>query len=482
MKDMKENSGKKRDIKKELKTLLAVVVISFLVFTGIFLFISRDVIKEFETFDGVTETVNNVVADTLGIEVYDPSKVSSEYLVGVDYFTGVFLEMAPTVILKVRYDGRIEVDFDHKLANGERFTETVFFDLTDEQFRNISDGIDLKKLYNLDPETLNPDEVCDGGYSSLIIYDRDGGAYKNCGGFCPTNREFNDMIGVIYDNLPEEFIGYCHNYKLAWQREEQFEPYATHSDQYKTKYGVFLDYDGDLSELDKYNYIVIDARYHSREEIVDFTYGYQKYVYSYINIGSIEDFRDYYDRFSDLTLGDYEKWEGEKWVDVSDPRWQDFILNELAPELLEKGINGFFVDNCDVYYNYPTEEVLEGLAVIMKGLKGMGCDVIINGGDTFLDAYCASMGSWTDVITGINQESVFSYIDWDTGALTRASDEDRDYFTDYITRYGDQGAYIFLLEYVDDTDENRTLKSGIKNYCEEHNYLYYISDSIDLGY
>ncbi len=118
----------------------------------------------------------------------------------------------------------------------------------------------------------------------------------------------------------------------------------------------------------------------------------------------------------------------------------------------------------------------------MKGLKGMGCDVIINGGDAFLDAYCASMGSWTDVITGINHESVFSYIDWDTGAQTRASEEDRDYFTDYINRYGDQGAYIFLLEYVDNSDANRTLKSGIKNYCEEHNYLYYISDSIDLGY
>ncbi len=412
---------------------------------------------------------------------FDESLISDEYLVGMDYFTGDFLEGAPTVIVKVRYDGRIEVGFDHTLSNGEEYTDVRFFDLTEEQYANIEEEIDLRKLFFLDPEESDPETTCDGGYSCLIIYDRDGGVYKNCGGFCPMNKEFNNMSYVIYTNLPEAFKEYCKHYKLAWQRENDFDPYD-YSEEFKTKYGVFLDYDGDLSELDKYNYIVIDARYHSREEIVDFTYGYQKYVYSYINIGSVEDFRDYYDRFSDLTLGDYENWEGEKWVDVSDPRWQDFILNELAPELLEKGIDGFFVDNCDVYYNYPTEEVLEGLAVIMKGLKGMGCDVIINGGDTFLDAYCASMGSWTDVITGINQESVFSYIDWETGALTRASDEDRDYFTDYINRYGDQGAYIFLLEYVDNSDANRTLKSGIKNYCEEHNYLYYISDSIDLGY
>ncbi len=416
---------------------------------------------------------------------FDESLISDEYLVGMDYFTGDFLEGAPTVIVKVRYDGRIEVGFDHTLSNGEEYTDVRFFDLTEEQYANIEEEIDLRKLFFLDPEEADPETTMDGGFSYLIIYDENGDVYKACGGFCPHNSDFSHMSMVISENLTEEFYEYCEQYKKVWQREENFDPYPLSvypekKDQYAAKYGVFLDYDGNLSELDDYNYIVIDAQYHSRDEIVDFTYGYQKYVYSYINIGSLEDFRDYYNDYADLTLGDYENWDGEEWIEVSDERWQNFILNELAPELLEKGINGFFVDNCDVYYNYPTEDILNGLAVIMKGLKGMGCDVIINGGDAFLDAYCASMGSWTDVITGINQESVFSYIDWDNDALTFASDEDREYFTGYIEKYGDQGAYIFLLEYVDDADEHRTLRSGIKNYCIDHDYLYYISDSIDL--
>ncbi|MCR5619698.1 MAG: endo alpha-1,4 polygalactosaminidase [Lachnospiraceae bacterium] len=416
---------------------------------------------------------------------FDESLISDEYLVGMDYFTGDFLEGAPTVIVKVRYDGRIEVGFDHTLSNGEEYTDVRFFDLTEEQYANIEEEIDLRKLFFLDPEEADPETTMDGGFSYLIIYDENGDVYKACGGFCPHNSDFSHMSMVISENLPEEFFEYCEQYKKVWQREENFDPYPLSDypekkDQYAVKYGVFLDYDGNLSELDDYNYIVIDAQYHSRDEIVDFTYGYQKYVYSYINIGSLEDFRDYYNDYADLTLGDYENWDGEEWIDVSDERWQNFILNELAPELLAKGINGFFVDNCDVYYNYPTEDILNGLAVIMKGLKGMGCDVIINGGDAFLDAYCASMGSWTDVITGINQESVFSYIDWDTGALTRASEEDKEYFLDYIERYGDKGAYIFLLEYVDDIPENRTLSSAVANYCIDHDYLYYISDSIDL--
>lgn len=414
-------------------------------------------------------------------EPFDESKLSDEYLVGFDYFTGDFLEYAPTVIAKVRYDGRLEVEFDRKLSNGEDYTDIRYFDLSEEQYENIEEAINLKKLYKLDPEEADPAETMDGGSSWLIIYDKDGNVYKACGGFCPHNRDFNDMRRAIYDNLPFEFVDYCDSYKTSWQRGDAFDPYAAHSDEYKTKYGVFLNYDGDLAALNDYDYIVIDAQYRTAEEITSFNYVYQKYVYSYINIGSLEDFRDYYNDYCDLALGEYENWDGEVWIDVSDERWQNFILNELAPSLLAKGIDGFFVDNCDVFYNYENEDILNGLATIMKGLRSMGCDVIINGGDCFLDAYCANLGSWTDVITGINQESVFSRIDWDTGALTYAYDDDREYFTDYIERYGNQGAYIFLLEYADDTTENYTLRYDIKEYCEAHNYLYYISDSIDLN-
>ena len=414
-------------------------------------------------------------------EPFDESRLSDEYLIGIDYFTGDFLEYAPTVIAKVRYDGRIEVQFDYKLANGEDYADVRYFDLTEEQYGNIEEAIDLKKLYKLDPEEADPDETMDGGFSWLIIYDKDGNVYKSCGGFCPHNRAFNDMRSVIYDNLPYEFIDYCDTYKTIWQNGETFDPDAGDVEENEIKYGVFLNYEGSLSALSDYNYIVIDAQYRTREEITSFNSGSQKYVYSYINVGSLEDFRDYYNDYCDLTLGEYENWDGEEWVDVSDERWQNFILNELAPELLSKGINGFFVDNCDVFYNYESAEILNGLAVIMKGLRSMGCDVIINGGDYFLNAYCANYGSWRDVITGINQESVFSRIDWDTGALTYAYDDDREYFKEYIERYGNQGAKIFLLEYLDDIPEYRSLRNDIKAYCEEHNYMYYISDSIDLG-
>ena len=165
-------------------------------------------------------------------------------------------------------------------------------------------------------------------------------------------------------------------------------------------------------------------------------------------------------------------------MDVSREEWQEFITDELIPELLDKDIDGFFVDNCDVYYHYPTEDMMNGLTVMMKAMVDTGKKVLINGGDTYLDAYCRSGGKWSDVITGINQETVFSAILWDEDRFGTADPEDHEYFTDYIERYADQGADIYLLEYT--TDEN--LIKEIDAYCKDNGFTYYVSDSLELTF
>ena len=244
---------------------------------------------------------------------------------------------------------------------------------------------------------------------------------------------------------------------------------------FKYPYGVFLSICENIEQFADYEIVVIDAQYYPKEELDAFRSKGHK-VFSYINIGSLEDFRDYYDEYKDLSLGAYEHWEEEVWVDVSQKRWQDFMLNDIAAGLLEKDIDGFFVDNCDVYYVHPKQEILEGLTVIMKGLKATGKKVIINSGDTFLDAYCEQGGKWDDVISGINQESVFSTILWDEGTFGTAEPEDHEYFVSYIDRYGSQGAEIYLLEYTVDEE----LVKEIKAFCEERGYTYYVADSIEL--
>ena len=240
-------------------------------------------------------------------------------------------------------------------------------------------------------------------------------------------------------------------------------------------YGVFLGITDNLAQFGDYEIVVIDAQYFSGEEIERFrNEGHQ--VYTYLNIGSLEDFRDYYEEYKDLSLGEYEHWEEEAWVDVSSRKWQDLILQELVPGLLEKQVDGFFVDNCDVYYEYPEQKILDGLGVIMQELVATGKEVIINSGDCFMDAWCEQGGMWDQVITGINQESVFSSILWDENAFGRQEEEDHEYFVSYITRYGEMGARIFLLEYTLDEE----LVREIDRYCREHGFIYFVSHTLEL--
>ena len=240
-------------------------------------------------------------------------------------------------------------------------------------------------------------------------------------------------------------------------------------------YGVFLSLDASgMDKIETYQTVVIDAQYFSKEDIMHLK-EHGSTVYSYINVGAIENFRNYYDTYSYLALGYYENWDEEQWIDVSSTVWQEFLAY-LEEELMAKGIDGFFVDNCDVYYEYPTDDVFEGLTVILEHLMEHDRPVIINGGDTYVMKYKEIYGSSRRIMTGVNQESVWSKIDFETGKFDARSKEDRDYFEDYIEACKDDGLDVYLLEYTTDN----VLKQKIKKYCADNQFHYYISDSIEL--
>lgn len=248
------------------------------------------------------------------------------------------------------------------------------------------------------------------------------------------------------------------------------------SNEIKYEYGVFLGIDADdIDKIREYKVIVIDAQNFSKEDITSLKKSGHT-VYSYINIGSVEDFRPYYEKYKDITLGDYENCEEEKWVDVSKTEWQDFILEELSAEILDKGVDGIFVDNCDVYYNYPDEEIFIGTANILKGLKKTGAYVSINGGDTFVKEYANRYGTLDDIMDAENQETVFSRINWEDKGFSANEDDEREYFQDYVEMVSGYGKDVFLLEYTTD----KKLIKDISEYCDEKGFKYYAADKIEL--
>ncbi len=246
---------------------------------------------------------------------------------------------------------------------------------------------------------------------------------------------------------------------------------------YTKEYGVFIGMTGedDYSSLSKYQTIVIDAQLFTKEQISELKdEGHT--VYSYLNIGSLEEFRDYYDDFKDICLGEYEGWDGEYWIDVSNNEWGHYITDTLAVQLSSKGVDGFFVDNLDVYDNYRYEGIYDGLVAILKRLKGQCQNVIVNGGDTFISVYVNCGNDLSTILSAINQENVFTTFD-ENGSLSETDEETREYFESYLEGLDTENITVYLLEYT--SDDN--VKSDIISYCVQNNFKYYITDDYLLG-
>ena len=240
----------------------------------------------------------------------------------------------------------------------------------------------------------------------------------------------------------------------------------------KNDYGVFLNADASsLERFKRYDLIVIDAQYFTKKDIESLHQNGTK-VYTYLNIGSVENFREYYKTYEKFTIGKYEHWDEEKWVDVSVPAWQKFI-EQLSKKLFEKG---FFIDNCDVYYYAPRKSIFEGLTAILQNIMTLKKAVIINGGDTYVTEYRERYGAVDHIMTGVNQESVWSGIDFDKGTFNEQTRETREYYSKYLEACKADGMEVYLLEYT--TDEKLIQK--IKKYCKEKNFHFYISNSLEL--
>lgn len=243
----------------------------------------------------------------------------------------------------------------------------------------------------------------------------------------------------------------------------------------KNDYGVFLNADASsLERFKKYDLIVIDAQYFTKKDIESLHQNGTK-VYTYLNIGSVENFREYYKTYEKFTIGKYEHWDEEKWVDVSVPAWQKFI-EQLSKKLFEKGVDGFFIDNCDVYYYAPRKSIFEGLTAILQNIMTLKKAVIINGGDTYVTKYRERYGAVDHIMTGVNQESVWSGIDFDKGTFNEQTRKTREYYSKYLEACKADGMEVYLLEYT--TDEKLIQK--IKKYCKEKNFHFYISNSLEL--
>ena len=246
-------------------------------------------------------------------------------------------------------------------------------------------------------------------------------------------------------------------------------------------FGVFLgmDFTG-VNKLLDYQNVSIEIEEFKKNDI-DRLKESNINIYAYLSVGSLENYRPYYDEFKQYTFQEYENWEDEKWIDVSVSSWQE-KLNELATSFKDLGADGLFLDNFDVYY-YASEISAEfgeknyqGCYQILENLSKTGLKLLINSGTDFLERLDKENDSLINEIDWYAQECVFSNIkNYQRNIFTRQNKEDREYYQSIINIMK-KHSNILLIEYT----RNKTIINDVKSYCKENNCHYFITDNVEL--
>ena len=244
---------------------------------------------------------------------------------------------------------------------------------------------------------------------------------------------------------------------------------------YDERYGVFIGIGRkDIKKLKDYQTVIIDAEHFTKADITKLKKA-GKTVYTYLSIGSLEDYRSYYKAYKHLAISKYDGWEGEEWVDVSDKAWQKLMLKR-AKEFKNKGVDGFFLDNADVYYQYKEPRIYKGLVKILTDIRKLNTKVIINGGDVFVSKYLKENKDLKKIADGVNQEGVFTTLVEDK----KKGEEITRYYLNYLKKLSKKGIRIYLTEYIVEDNKDDGLEDKIADYCEKRGWDYYISDDLEL--
>lgn len=228
-----------------------------------------------------------------------------------------------------------------------------------------------------------------------------------------------------------------------------------------------------IKSVKDYKVLVIDGQNYSASDIAALKKA-GHIVYSYLNIGSVESNRYYYKRFKSLRLKTYQNWEDEYWVNVGKKKWRNFIVDTIAAKIAAKGVDGFWVDNCDVYEYNKKKSIYKGLVKILTRLQKFHKKITINGGDQFVTPLIKK--GKKNLIDGVVQEEVLTRITSysGSGSFSGQRKDFKRYYERYFKRVKKAGLTVGILEYT----RSSSKRSQIRSYCKKKKFNYCIRSSI----
>ena len=125
---------------------------------------------------------------------------------------------------------------------------------------------------------------------------------------------------------------------------------------------------------------------------------------------------------------------------------------------------------------FQTKEIYDGIVDILTQLKSDTMDVIINGGDIFVQEYISSEEDSKRIFDGVNQEDVYTNYNFKEKSFKKNTRENRVYYKNYLKKLLKKGYVVYVLEYA---DKKKIQKQAIK-YAKDNGFIVYVADNIDL--
>ena len=180
---------------------------------------------------------------------------------------------------------------------------------------------------------------------------------------------------------------------------------------YTVYYGV-----GQAEALTKFDLAIVQPKTLTADEVRQLQAGGTKVV-AYLSVGEAEGNRPWWPKVDyDWILGRNPNW-GSLYIDAGQVGWQDLLLNEAIPHILQVPFDGLFLDTLDTVDVFP--KTLEGMVTLVQRMRAAYPQLILiqNRGFSVLDRTAPD-------IDALMFEAMSSNYDFSAGRYSRAEREE----------------------------------------------------------
>lgn len=222
------------------------------------------------------------------------------------------------------------------------------------------------------------------------------------------------------------------------------------------------------SQVENYKMVILEPDFYSKEEITEFQESGTNII-AYVTLGEVDTNRWYFSKLQEVGFrGKNENWNSY-YIDLSNTKARQLILNEVIPKIMAKGVDGLFLDTVDAVSPETERGDLQPYMVdlITQIHKLYPDKIIIQNAGLFL---LEQTGSSIDAFM---TEALASNYDFGSQTYKIRSDSAFNARLGYLQYYVELSNKPYIILDFADTDKNVEL---IKQRLDTLNRPYFISN------